>query len=95
MPIGLSSQAEGHAVADRQQAAELAVLTTRQRGERVMAACRSASLIYRSRLVAGLPIEQPAPWPASTWEFLKAKASHVRQTSQWDEVVRDVQETSS
>ena len=81
MSLELRTQVEGHAVADDEEAARLAGLSSRQRGERLLAACRSAASIYQSRLTAGLPIEEPAPWPASTWEFLKAKASHVRQSS--------------
>lgn len=77
----LLTQAECHATADQAEAAGLAGLSTRERGELLLAACRSAAQIYRSRLAAGLPIESPAPWPASTWEFLKAQANDVRQTS--------------
>jgi hypothetical protein len=81
MSPSLLSQADHHATADREEAARLAGLSMRERGDLLLAACRSATRIYQSRLASGLPIESPAPWPASTWEFLKAQAQHVQRTS--------------
>ena len=81
MPSSPQAQAEAHAAAERKESAQSPSLSLSQRGEHLLAACRSASQIYQSRLAAGLPIEDPAPWPASTWEFLKTQASHVRQSS--------------
>lgn len=81
MSPSLVSQADHHATADREAAARLVELSMRERGDLLLAACRSAAQIYRGRLASGLPIESPAPWPASTWDFLKAQAQHVRRTS--------------
>ena len=77
----LHSQIEHHDAVDRLETVRLASLSTRERGVLLLAACRSAAAIYHSRLAAGLPAEEPAPWPASTWNFLNAQAQHVRNTS--------------
>ena len=58
--------------------ARLRMLSMRERGELIASACRAAAVFYRSRLAAGLPDVEPAPWPASTWEFLKRHAARVR-----------------
>ena len=47
-----------------------------ERSRRLALACRAAASIARDRRRAGLPEPIPAPWPASTWEFL---AKHARQ----------------
>ena len=51
-----------------------------QRGEMILSACRTASLIEQSRLASGLPPVQPAPWPESTWEWLRRYARDVQQS---------------
>lgn len=81
MPRSIETQINHHAAVDSAAAAGLAELSMRDRGELLLAACRSAAQIYHSRLASGLPIECPSPWPTSTWEFLKAQANHVRQAS--------------
>ena len=65
---------DSHEAAGNADAANAKQLSLRERGLLVMAACRSAAAIYRSRLAAGLPADQPDPWPESTWEFLKTQA---------------------
>ena len=72
---------DSHEAAGNADAANAKQLSLRERGLLVMAACRSAAAIYRSRLAAGLPADQPAPWPESTWEFLKTQARNVRPTT--------------
>ena len=56
----------------------LRTLTAQQRGALIMSACEAAAMIARSRRASGLPDASPAPWPASTWAFLKEHAAHVR-----------------
>ena len=70
---------QAHQAADNADAREARQLTLPQRGKLVVAACRTAAAILRSRLAAGLPADQPAPWPESTWEFLKAQARNARR----------------
>jgi hypothetical protein len=48
----------------------------RERGVMIELACEAAVTIDRSRRAAGLPAA-PAPWPASTWEFLRKHAARV------------------
>jgi hypothetical protein len=55
---------------------ELRRLTLEQRGQLIAAACRAAAEIERSRRENGLPPSVSAPWPTSTWEFLKKHARH-------------------
>jgi hypothetical protein len=62
---------------DREQIAQLAKLSMRQRGEMVESACRAAFTIHRSLLNAGLAPVPCVPWPESTWEFLKTYARDV------------------
>ncbi|MFM9963828.1 MAG: hypothetical protein ACKV2Q_21670 [Planctomycetaceae bacterium] len=75
------SQLEGHSAADRAELALMTDLSLREHGDQLLAACRLASMIYQNRLATGLPMAESAPWPASTWQFLKAQASHVRRSS--------------
>ncbi|NLS97377.1 MAG: hypothetical protein GXX96_35000 [Planctomycetaceae bacterium] len=58
--------------------ARLRRLSMEERSELIESACKAAAVFYRSRLAAGLPDVEPAPWPASTWEFLKRHAARVR-----------------
>jgi hypothetical protein len=67
-----------HAAADALELDRLRALDERERGQMLAAACVAAAEIERSRRAAGLPPSQPAPWPASTWEFLRKHASNVR-----------------
>lgn len=72
---------ESHEAADRADARVAMKLTLEQRGAMLMSACRSAAAILRSRRAAGLPADQPAPWPESTWQFLKTQAQNARRTA--------------
>jgi hypothetical protein len=76
----LADQAiQAHTAADARDLQRLRSLGARERAEMLEAACAAASEIERSRRAAGLPPTQPAPWPASTWEFLKKQARDVRR----------------
>ena len=55
-------------------------LSTEQRGELLIAACRAAAAIEQGRLQSGLPPSSPAPWPPSTRQFQRKWAAHVRAT---------------
>ena len=53
-------------------------LAVEQRGEAIVDACQLAAELEHSRIASGLPPSQPAPWPKSTWEFLRRSAARVR-----------------
>ena len=76
--IALNEQAAAHVAADAGNLARLRALTMQERSRLIESACETAAVIYRSRLAAGLPGLQRAPWPASTWEFLRKQAALVR-----------------
>ena len=63
---------------DEEDLLRLRALRLRERGELIETACEAAAAIYRSRLGSGLPDVQPAPWPESTWQFLRRHAARVR-----------------
>jgi len=67
-----------HGQLDREEVLRLRTLSVRQRAELIESACEAAAVIRRSRLAAGLGEIEPAPWPASTWQFLKEYAARVR-----------------
>ena len=75
--VVLEVLAKGLRAAEIEDAARLRGLSLRERSELIESACEAAALIYRSRLAAGLPADEPAPWPASTWEFLRKHAARV------------------
>ena len=50
-----------------------------ERGEMIRQACQAAAEIEVGRIRSGLPPTTPAPWPSSTWEFLREHAAHVRR----------------
>jgi hypothetical protein len=64
--------------ASERELARLRGLSLHERGVLLASACEAASAIERSRLAAGLPPSEPAPWPPSTWEFLKKHAARFR-----------------
>ena len=67
-----------HGQLDGEELVRLRTLSVRQRAELIASACEAAAAIRRSRLAAGLGEIEPAPWPASTWQFLKEHAARVR-----------------
>lgn len=52
-----------------------------ERSRRLSLACRGAAKLAENRRQAGLPDPAPAPWPASTWEFLARHARRARQSA--------------
>jgi hypothetical protein len=69
---------KAHAALAEEDIRRLRALSLRERGALIVSACEAAAVIYRSRLAAGLRDAEPAPWPASTWEFLKKHASRFK-----------------
>jgi hypothetical protein len=57
-----------------QDLATLRSLSFDERGRLIELACRAAAEILIGRRRSGLPDEEPAPWPASTFELLKKYA---------------------
>ena len=55
-------------------------LTDRERSQMLKAVCRTAAVLYDSRLKSGLPPAKPTPWPESTWEFLRQHAANARRS---------------
>jgi hypothetical protein len=76
--VVVDKQVAAHRAAHEGDIARLRALSMRERGELIESACEAAAEICRSRIAAGLPGIQPAPWPASTWEFLRRAAARVR-----------------
>jgi len=76
--VSMAEAIRAHCAADEAEIARLRALGERERGRLIESACEAAAEIYRSRLAAGLPDVEPAPWPASTWEFLRKHAARVR-----------------
>jgi len=76
--VTMADVVRAHNAADDAEIARLRGMTMRERSELIESACEAAAVIYRSRLAAGLPDVEPAPWPESTWEFLRKHAARVR-----------------
>jgi hypothetical protein len=64
--------------ANQREFTRLRELSLEERGRMVHAACRAAAQLAASRRAAGLADPVPAPWPASTLDFLKRHAVHAR-----------------
>ena len=67
-----------HEAASAADIARLRGLSVRERSVLIELACESAAVIDDSRLAAGLPAVEPAPWPPLTWEFLRKHAARVQ-----------------
>ena len=67
-----------HGQLDDYETARLRALSARQRGNLIVSACKAAAMIGQGRRASGLHDASPAPWPASTWVFLKEHAARVR-----------------
>jgi len=65
--------------ANAQELRRLQDLSLEERGWMLHAACQAAAQMVASRRAAGLPEPLPAPWPASTHEFLERHAAHVQR----------------
>lgn len=77
-PVELARAANPHCAGRDVDTSRLRALSLRERSELIVAACEAAAVIYHSRLASGLPEAQPAPWPASTWQFFRKHAVRVR-----------------
>jgi hypothetical protein len=75
-PIKLPQELSTQVQAD---IARLRALTMEQRGQMIDEACRLARLIEDSKVKQGFPPTAPAPWPASTWEFLRKHAPNGKR----------------
>ena len=69
---------KAHGASSERDFARLRTLSPRERGVLIELACQAAAILDRDRLAAGLPAAEPAPWPPSTWEFLRKHAARVR-----------------
>jgi hypothetical protein len=78
MATVVDEMVRAHDAADAADIARLRALSVHERSVLIELACESAAQINRSRLAAGLPGVEPAPWPPSTWEFLRKHAARVR-----------------
>lgn len=74
----MQNAVEAHGAAADRNAERLRALSLRERGVLIESACEAAAAIHLSRLGAGLPAVEPAPWPPSTWDFLREHAARVR-----------------
>ena len=74
----VSSAIEAHAAADSLETDQLRATSLSERARMLAAACATAAEIERNRIAAGMPRTEAAPWPPSTWEFLRKQALHVR-----------------
>ena len=74
----MNDVAGAHAALKADDLVRLRALSMEERSALIESACEAAAIIQRSRLAAGLPPVATAPWPASTWEFLKRHAARVR-----------------
>ncbi|MEQ8211924.1 MAG: hypothetical protein RH917_19155 [Lacipirellulaceae bacterium] len=52
-------------------------LTVAQRSRRLVQVCRTAAQQLADRRASGMPDPEPAPWPQSTWDYLKSQVGHV------------------
>ena len=77
VPPQLQAQIDAHERADAESSRRFRMLSLDERGRLVRAACRSAALLYESRIASGLPPRIREEWPPSTWEFLKRHACRV------------------
>ncbi len=68
-----------HAELDDAELIRLRTLTDKERGALLKSACEAAAIILQSRRTVGLPDPVPAPWPESTWAFLKECAARARR----------------
>jgi hypothetical protein len=56
-------------------------LSLDEHAELLRLACQTAAGLEAARARAELPPAAPAPWPESTWAFLKRHAQAVRESS--------------
>jgi hypothetical protein len=59
-------------------------------GDMLMAACRGAAAIEAARRQMDMPPAEPAPWPESTWAFLKEAARRAQGTQLPNALTTDI-----
>jgi hypothetical protein len=74
---GMQRLIAAHAALKADDIARVRSLSMDERSAMLQAACKAAAVIQRSRIEAGLPPAESAPWPTSTWEFQKKHAARV------------------
>lgn len=74
----MNDTVKAHAASREEDFARWRGLSMRERAALIEQACEAAATTERDRIAAGLPAVKPAPWPASTWEFLRKHAARVR-----------------
>lgn len=84
MPRSRKIQYDLHKSVEAARASEIDVKALRamsmeERGRLLSAACRLGAAIERSKKQMGLRSSEPAPWPPSTWEFLRKHAPNGRR----------------
>lgn len=50
-----------------------------ERDRLLKSVCRTAAQIEASKIAAGMSPSEPAPWPESTWEFMRFHARKFQQ----------------
>lgn len=74
----IDGQVRAHGRAEAEDIVRLRAMSLTERARLLEAACRAAAVALRDRAAAGAPPVKPAPWPQSTWEFLREHAARVR-----------------
>jgi hypothetical protein len=77
--MDIHSQIRAHEAAHAEEFRRLRTLSPDERAAILVNACELVSEIMASRRAAGMPPPRPAPWPPSTWEFLRQHAPNARQ----------------
>ncbi len=70
---------DAHRDVDRNAIEAYGEMSLSERARLIESVCRTAAEIERSRLQAGMPPSEPAPWPPSTLEFLRRHAPNARR----------------
>ena len=76
--VVMAELVKAHDASSEEEIVRLRALSLRERGVLIELACEAAAAVDRSRLAAGLPAAESAPWPPSTWEFLRKHAARFR-----------------
>lgn len=74
-------QIRAHEEAHAEELKRLRTLSMEERAAMLVACCRGAVAIMKSRTEAGLPPRKPIPWPDSTLEILRRHAPNARSES--------------
>jgi hypothetical protein len=71
-------QIRAHEQAHAEELKRLRTLSMEERSAMLVACCRGAVAIMKSRAEAGLPPRKPTPWPDTTWELFRRHAPNAR-----------------